>query len=172
MQESGGFTQEKANGQEANRLQNPCAQHSLPGHRQRTAGTLLVAVTLAQNQSHTCSRFRSRAEVICFIFFFILKTTLFSTFGELKTVRLPKKAVGSGSHRGFGFIDFITKQDAKVCGSSRPRTLMKCLFLAIVFDRSCRCPSRKPSRPSATAPICTGDAWCWSGPTPRSQWRR
>lgn len=38
---------------------------------------------------------------------------LFCTFGELKTVRLPKKATGAGSHRGFGFIDFITKQDAK-----------------------------------------------------------
>uniref|UniRef100_A0A8C5E2B7 RRM domain-containing protein n=1 Tax=Gouania willdenowi TaxID=441366 RepID=A0A8C5E2B7_GOUWI len=38
---------------------------------------------------------------------------LFCTFGELKTVRLPKKAAGSGNHRGFGFIDFITKQDAK-----------------------------------------------------------
>nr|XP_057926453.1 probable RNA-binding protein 19 [Doryrhamphus excisus] len=38
---------------------------------------------------------------------------LFCTFGELKTVRLPKKVVGSGKHRGFGFIDFITKQDAK-----------------------------------------------------------
>uniref|UniRef100_A0AAX7TIN5 RRM domain-containing protein n=1 Tax=Astatotilapia calliptera TaxID=8154 RepID=A0AAX7TIN5_ASTCA len=40
---------------------------------------------------------------------------LFCTFGELKTVRLPKKAAGSGSHRGFGFVDFLTKQDAKVC---------------------------------------------------------
>ncbi|XP_056131196.1 probable RNA-binding protein 19 [Lampris incognitus] len=38
---------------------------------------------------------------------------LFCTFGELKTVRLPKKATGSGNHRGFGFIDFLTKQDAK-----------------------------------------------------------
>ncbi|XP_029019699.1 probable RNA-binding protein 19 [Betta splendens] len=38
---------------------------------------------------------------------------LFSTFGELKTVRLPKKAAGTGNHRGFGFIDFLTKQDAK-----------------------------------------------------------
>ncbi|KAG7481084.1 hypothetical protein MATL_G00063030 [Megalops atlanticus] len=38
---------------------------------------------------------------------------LFSTFGELKTVRLPKKVSGTGSHRGFGFVDFITKQDAK-----------------------------------------------------------
>lgn len=38
---------------------------------------------------------------------------LFSTFGELKTVRLPKKSTGSGNHRGFGFVDFISKQDAK-----------------------------------------------------------
>ncbi|CAL8248219.1 unnamed protein product [Merluccius merluccius] len=38
---------------------------------------------------------------------------LFCTFGELQTVRLPKKSSGSGNHRGFGFIDFLTKQDAK-----------------------------------------------------------
>ncbi|XP_073708680.1 probable RNA-binding protein 19 [Garra rufa] len=35
-----------------------------------------------------------------------------NTFGELKTVRLPNKGIGGG-HRGFGFIDFLTKQDAK-----------------------------------------------------------
>ena len=39
---------------------------------------------------------------------------LFGTFGALKTVRLPKKAsVGSGDHRGFGFVEFTTKEDAK-----------------------------------------------------------
>ncbi|XP_052219695.1 probable RNA-binding protein 19 isoform X2 [Dreissena polymorpha] len=38
---------------------------------------------------------------------------LFKVFGEIKTVRLPKKMGGTGSHRGFGFVDFLTKQDAK-----------------------------------------------------------
>lgn len=38
---------------------------------------------------------------------------LFKPFGELKAVRLPKKMAGNESHRGFAFIDFITKQDAK-----------------------------------------------------------
>ena len=39
----------------------------------------------------------------------------FRVFGELKSVRLPKKLGGTGTHRGFGFVDFLTKQDAKVC---------------------------------------------------------
>lgn len=40
---------------------------------------------------------------------------LFSTFGSLKMVRLPKKlsADGGGDHRGFGFVEFSTKPDAK-----------------------------------------------------------
>ena len=37
-----------------------------------------------------------------------------STFGEIKTLRLPQKLSGSGTHRGFPFVDFLTKQDAKV----------------------------------------------------------
>ncbi|XP_076053451.1 putative RNA-binding protein 19 [Oratosquilla oratoria] len=37
---------------------------------------------------------------------------LFRTFGELKSVRLPGK-IGSTEHRGFGFVEFITKEDAK-----------------------------------------------------------
>ncbi|XP_045606237.1 probable RNA-binding protein 19 [Procambarus clarkii] len=37
---------------------------------------------------------------------------LFATFGELKSVRLPSKP-GSSEHRGFGFVDYISKEDAK-----------------------------------------------------------
>ncbi|KAF9334647.1 hypothetical protein BG006_001777 [Podila minutissima] len=36
---------------------------------------------------------------------------LFSTFGQLKSVRIPKKM--NGGHRGFAFLDFMTKQEAK-----------------------------------------------------------
>lgn len=38
---------------------------------------------------------------------------LFKVFGEVKSVRLPKKMVGSGSHRGFCFVEFHTIHDAK-----------------------------------------------------------
>ncbi|XP_057325148.1 probable RNA-binding protein 19 [Microplitis mediator] len=40
-------------------------------------------------------------------------TELFKAFGELKAVRLPKKMVGDGNHRGFGFVEYYTKSDAK-----------------------------------------------------------
>ena len=38
---------------------------------------------------------------------------LFGTFGKLKNVRLPKKMNSSHEHRGFGFVEFVTKEDAK-----------------------------------------------------------
>ena len=37
---------------------------------------------------------------------------LFQTFGHLKAVRLPKKMTGGG-HRGFGFIEYASKEEAK-----------------------------------------------------------
>lgn len=40
---------------------------------------------------------------------------LFKAFGELKSIRIPKKITpGEDSHRGFGFVDFVSKSDAKV----------------------------------------------------------
>ncbi|XP_001807432.1 probable RNA-binding protein 19 [Tribolium castaneum] len=39
---------------------------------------------------------------------------LFSVFGEIKALRLPKKmALDGGSHRGFAFVDFVAASDAK-----------------------------------------------------------
>ena len=36
---------------------------------------------------------------------------LFASFGQLKSVRLPRKM--DGSHRGFGFVEFMSKSEAK-----------------------------------------------------------
>jgi multiple RNA-binding domain-containing protein 1 len=36
---------------------------------------------------------------------------LFATFGQVKSCRIPRKF--DGTHRGFGFVDFLTKQEAK-----------------------------------------------------------
>ncbi|CAG8716932.1 10134_t:CDS:2, partial [Acaulospora morrowiae] len=36
---------------------------------------------------------------------------LFSAYGQIKTLRLPKKF--DGTSRGFGFIEFLTKRDAR-----------------------------------------------------------
>lgn len=37
---------------------------------------------------------------------------MFKPYGSLKKVRLPKKA-NSANHRGFGFVEFLTKDEAK-----------------------------------------------------------
>ena len=39
---------------------------------------------------------------------------LFQAFGGLKCVRLPKKLSGTGTHRGFGFVEFHTHHEAEV----------------------------------------------------------
>ena len=41
---------------------------------------------------------------------------LFGAFGQLKTVRMPKKF--DGKHRGFAFIEFLTEQEALSAFSS------------------------------------------------------
>ena len=38
---------------------------------------------------------------------------VFGTFGELKTLRLPKKLGKKSGHRGFAFVEYVTKHDAK-----------------------------------------------------------
>jgi len=37
---------------------------------------------------------------------------IFSTFGEIKSVRIPWKR-GGGQHQGFAFVEFLTKEEAK-----------------------------------------------------------
>ncbi|CAD5219002.1 unnamed protein product [Bursaphelenchus okinawaensis] len=38
---------------------------------------------------------------------------LFTSFGEIKFVRLPRKVASASKHRGFCFVDFVSKLDAK-----------------------------------------------------------
>lgn len=38
---------------------------------------------------------------------------LFGTIGKLKNVRLPKKMGSTNEHRGFCFVEYVTKEDAK-----------------------------------------------------------
>ncbi|RZF45568.1 hypothetical protein LSTR_LSTR010969 [Laodelphax striatellus] len=38
---------------------------------------------------------------------------LFRVYGEIKSLRLPKKMVGTGPHRGFCFVEYLSKNDAK-----------------------------------------------------------
>jgi len=60
-------------------------------------------------------------------------------FGELKLVRIPKKV--GGQHRGFAFVDFVTKNDAKV-GLGIPGALVvSCLLLVMGdFTKLCLVP--------------------------------
>ena len=37
---------------------------------------------------------------------------LFTPYGHIRKVRLPKKA-NSNNHRGFGFVEFVSKEEAK-----------------------------------------------------------
>jgi len=37
---------------------------------------------------------------------------MFKPYGSVKKVRLPKKA-NSANHRGFGFVEFSTKEEAR-----------------------------------------------------------
>lgn len=88
---------------------------------------------------------------------------LFRAFGELKSLRIPKKMTpGEDSHRGFGFVDFNTKSDAKVCLSVQFND--KNNFIGM------HSPYRKHSKHCATVRICMVDVWCWSGLPPTKGW--
>ncbi|WKY05251.1 hypothetical protein Q1695_005903 [Nippostrongylus brasiliensis] len=39
--------------------------------------------------------------------------SLFASFGEVKSIRIPKKVGSRDQHRGFGFVDFISTGEAK-----------------------------------------------------------
>jgi multiple RNA-binding domain-containing protein 1 len=57
--------------------------------------------------------------------------TLFSAFGTIKTLRIPRKI--GGVHRGFAFIDFNTKQEATRAMQALSRTHMYGRHLVIEY---------------------------------------
>lgn len=57
--------------------------------------------------------------------------TLFSSFGTIKTLRIPRKI--GGNHRGFAFIDFNTKQEATRAMNALSRTHLYGRHLVIEY---------------------------------------
>lgn len=86
----------------------------------------------------------------CYFALFILKWAEFlcflclnaRAFGELKAVRLPKKLIGVEKHRGFAFVEYYTKSEAKVLTNKINACLLlllnlnRCLTLLILFAES------------------------------------
>lgn len=60
--------------------------------------------------------------------------TLFSAFGTIKTLRIPRKI--GGVHRGFAFIDFNTKQEATRAMNALSRTHMYGRHLVIEYAKN------------------------------------
>ena len=61
---------------------------------------------------------------------------------------MPKKLTGTGTHRGFGFVDFLTKQDAKVRPGFLPPSLSFLGHFAKEATRHlnrCGCPYPPPA---------------------------
>lgn len=58
---------------------------------------------------------------------------LFSSFGSVKTIRIPKKL--GGVHRGFAFVDFNTKQEAAAAKAALTNTHMYGRHLVIEYAK-------------------------------------
>lgn len=81
----------------------------------RSERTLMSDVKTTKKKSNITEQTGSKILVRNVPFQATLKeiTELFKSYGELKAVRLPKKLIGVENHRGFAFIEYYTKTDAK-----------------------------------------------------------
>lgn len=67
--------------------------------------------------------------------------SLFSTFGDLKSCRMPK--LPSGRHRGFGFVEYSTASDAKAAFEALKLSThiygryYSILFLGLIASKHC-----------------------------------
>ena len=69
---------------------------------------------------------------------------LFGSFGQLKSVRIPRKF--DGSHRGFGFVEFLTKDEAKTALRSLSQTHLYGRHLVLEYATEGSSADAKPSK--------------------------
>ena len=72
---------------------------------------------------------------------------LFGAFGQLKSVRIPRKF--DGTHRGFGFVEFLTKDEAKTALRSLSQTHLYGRHLVLEFSEDASASEAK--RPNKKA---------------------
>ena len=72
---------------------------------------------------------------------------LFGAFGQLKSVRIPRKF--DGTHRGFGFVEFLTKDEAKTALRSLSQTHLYGRHLVLEFSEDAS--SSEAKRPTKKA---------------------
>lgn len=71
-------------------------------------------LNLKKLKKFSSTRFLKHFQTVLTEFLYNCNFYCFRTYGQLKNVRLPKKMAGTGKHRGFGFVEYHTKKDAKV----------------------------------------------------------
>ena len=69
---------------------------------------------------------------------------LFGAFGQLKSVRIPRKF--DGTHRGFGFVEFLTKDEAKTALRSLSQTHLYGRHLVLEYAADTSSTEARPSK--------------------------
>lgn len=80
-------------------------------HREVKDGDALKRKAVSATEQGTCTKLLVRN--IPFQASIKEIETLFASFGEIKSIRIPKKVGSRDQHRGFGFVDFISIGEAK-----------------------------------------------------------
>ncbi|VDO39981.1 unnamed protein product [Haemonchus placei] len=80
-------------------------------HRELTSNDALKRKAVSATEQGTCTKLLVRN--IPFQASIKEIESLFASFGEIKSIRIPRKLGSGDQHRGFGFIDFISIGEAK-----------------------------------------------------------
>uniref|UniRef100_A0A7I4YHS9 RNA-binding protein 19 n=1 Tax=Haemonchus contortus TaxID=6289 RepID=A0A7I4YHS9_HAECO len=80
-------------------------------HRELTSNDALKRKAVSATKQGTCTKLLVRN--IPFQASIKEIESLFASFGEIKSIRIPRKLGSGDQHRGFGFVDFISIGEAK-----------------------------------------------------------